>query len=75
MELLQLAGGTYAKITYPGLPQHFGLFAARLYGQLIPAAGCAIDNSRPHFEYLPPGYRADDPAAKEDVYVPVLKVG
>ncbi|MEM6770517.1 MAG: GyrI-like domain-containing protein [Bacteroidota bacterium] len=71
LESLRVGGGLYAKIIYQGLPQDFGPFAARLYGQLIPEAGYRIDNTRAHFEYLPPGYRPDDPEATEEVWVPV----
>ncbi len=73
MEVLSVEGGTYAKIEYRGLAQNFGPFAARLYGQLIPEAGYTIDNQRPHFEYLSEHYRPDDPEAREEVYVPVIK--
>lgn len=73
MATLLIDGSSYAKVTYQGLAQHFGPFAAKLYGEIIPNAGYTIDNSRPHFEYLPESYRPDDPKAREDVYVPVIK--
>ena len=73
MAKLRVAGSTYVKVTYRGLAHHFGPFAARLYGELIPASGYTVDNSRPHFEFLPEDYRPDDPEATEDVYVPVHK--
>lgn len=73
--MLELKGSTYAKVEYQGMAQHFGPFVARLYGQLIPEAGYAIDNSRPHFEHLSEHYRPDDPEASETVYVPVIKAG
>lgn len=74
MATLRIDSSTYVKVTYRGVAQHFGPFAARVYGELIPAAGYAVDNSRPHFEFLSEHYRPDDPEATEDFYVPVTKL-
>lgn len=74
MAMLEIETSTYAKVEYQGLAQHFGPFVANLYGNRIPAAGYAIDNSRPHFEYLPEDYRPDNPEGREEVYVPVIKL-
>ncbi|MFT7121384.1 MAG: AraC family transcriptional regulator [Neolewinella sp.] len=64
--------GSYAVFDYQGLAKDFGLVAAQVFGEWLPAANLTVDNTRPHFEYLPPGYRMDDPEAKEEIWIPVV---
>jgi len=74
MMALVVSGGTYAVFSYQGLAADFSAFAGQIFGKWLPEANLKVDNTRPHFEYLPPGYRPDDPEAREEVWVPVLTV-
>ncbi len=70
MEILSLNAGLYAVFEYRGTPAEFVPFAQQIYAVWLPASGYMLDD-RPHFEVLSPAYRADDPTAKESVYIPV----
>jgi len=72
LEALKIPMGTYAVFTYKGLPQDFSPVADQIFKEWLPTANLGVDNTRPHFEYLPPGYRTDDPEAEEEVWIPVI---
>lgn len=63
-------GGRYARFTYRGPARAIGPVMAWLHGVWLPGSPWQLD-ARPHFERLPPGYRPDDPAAVEVMYIPV----
>lgn len=69
LEVLTIPLGSYAVFDYQGLAKDFGLVAAQVFGEWLPAVNLTVDNTRPHFEYLPPGYRTDDPEAKEEIFL------
>ncbi|MFN9597179.1 MAG: GyrI-like domain-containing protein, partial [Bacteroidota bacterium] len=43
-----------------------------IFNEWIPNSEFNIDQ-RPHFEIMPEGYKADDPNAMEEVWIPIIK--
>lgn len=72
MEPLVIPGGLYAIHLHRGLSSAFPATFQRIYGQWLPQSGYQLDD-RPHFERLAPDYRPNDPAAVEEVWVPIKK--
>jgi len=72
METLTILGGTYAVFVHRGLPSAFGKTASYIYGEWMPGSDYELD-ARPHFEIMSEAYRADDPNAEEEVWLPVRK--
>ena len=72
MEALIVPAGLYAVFLYKGLPQDFPSTAQYIFGTWLPQSEYIPDN-RPHFEIMSPAYRPDDPAAEEEVWVPVKR--
>jgi len=70
MEALTIPVGLYAVFLYKGLAQDFPQTAQYIFGTWLPQSEYVLDN-RPHFEVMSPAYRPDDPAAEEEVWVPV----
>ncbi len=66
-------GGLYAVFRHRGTPAQFAQTAQFIFGRWLPQSGCVLDH-RPHFERMAPGYRPDDPAAEEEVFIPVQKL-
>jgi AraC family transcriptional regulator len=64
------SGGLYAVFVHRGpasaAPRTWGY----IFGTWLPASQFELDD-REHFEVLPEGYRPDDPAAEEEVWIPV----
>jgi AraC family transcriptional regulator len=70
MERLAIPNGRYAVFVHSGPIQGFGASLAWIFGTWLRDAGEVLDD-RPHFEWLPEGWRVDDPDAREEVWVPV----
>ena len=70
MEAYTLAGGKYAAFLHEGpasaAPKTFGY----IFDTWLPGSEYALDH-REHFEILPENYRADDPDAREEVWIPI----
>ena len=70
LETLVLPAGIYAVFNYQG-PSSGGPAVFRyILLDWLPASGYALDD-RPHFELLSQTYRPDDPAAEEQIWIPV----
>lgn len=65
-----LNSGLYAVFIHKGLPQDFHKTFGYIFQQWLPNAAYEIDD-REHFELLPETYRPDDPAAEEEIWIPV----
>lgn len=71
MEALTIPAGLYVVFLYKGLPQDFPQTAQYIFGTWLPQSEYTLDN-RPHFEIMGPAYRPDDPAAEEEVWIPIV---
>ena len=70
LERLLVPPGRYAVFVHRGPVHSFGASLAWIFGTWMQEAGESLDD-RPHFEWLPEGWRADDPEAFEEVWVPL----
>ncbi len=70
MELFTLHGGDYAVFDHRGPASEFHKTLHYIFTEWLPHSGRELD-AREHFEILLPGYRPDDPAAEEEVWVPL----
>jgi len=73
LETFTLPGGLYAVFRHRGPAREAPAVFGAIFGTWLPASGYALDD-RPHFEVLGPGYRPDDPAAEEDIFIPIRSV-
>jgi AraC family transcriptional regulator len=74
MERFELPAGLYAAFPYTGLPAAAAGVFGSIFNEWLPASGYELDH-RPHFEILGPGYKRDDPASTETIYIPICKFG
>lgn len=70
LELLVLPAGRYAVFDYRGPASGGPALFRYIMLEWLPASGYELDD-RPHFEILGPIYRPDDPAAEEQIWIPV----
>lgn len=70
MEKMILPAGKYAVFIHLGPASAFMKTFHFIFNEWLPASEFEVDD-RPHFEILPPGYRPDDPLAKEEVWIPL----
>lgn len=70
MQSLLLRGGHYAVFDHQGPPQEFPKTLRFIFSQWMPKSTWQLDD-REHFEVLLPGWRADDPEAREEVWIPL----
>lgn len=70
LETLTVPAGLYAVFRHRGTPADFPRTARFIFGEWLPASDFELD-ARPHFEVLGANYRPDDPAAEEDVCIPL----
>ncbi|MEO0528391.1 MAG: GyrI-like domain-containing protein, partial [Bacteroidota bacterium] len=73
METYTISGGTYAVFVHKGPASTFGNTMGYIFNVWMPKSGYRLDG-REHFEILTETYRPNDPDAKEEVWVPVMKV-
>lgn len=73
MEQLTLKPGRYAVFIHNGPAKTFFKTMQYIYGQWLPHSGYAVD-SRPQFEKMQEGYRADDENAREEVWIPIINI-
>ena len=69
MQSFELQGGAYAVFTPSGPANDPGIYQY-IFGQWLPASGFALDR-RPHFERLDPKGKKENPAAEEEIWVPI----
>ena len=74
MESLSLSAGHYAVFDHQGPPGEFAKSLYYIFVEWLPQSEWQLDD-RPHFEVLQPGWRADDPEAREEVWIPVRQAG
>lgn len=72
METLEIMDGTYAVFIHHGPAALAFKTFHRIFNEWIPNSEFNIDQ-RPHFEIMPEGYKADDPNAMEEVWIPIIK--
>lgn len=72
MQLFVLRGGHYAVFDHCGPPGEFAKTVDFIFGEWLPQSEWRLDD-REHFEILPAGWRADDPNATEEVWIPLKK--
>lgn len=70
MRLFVLRGGHFAVFDHQGPPSEFPKTLNFIFSQWLPQSIWLLDD-REHFELLLPGWRADDPNAREEVWIPV----
>jgi AraC family transcriptional regulator len=70
LDLLVLTAGLYAVFDYRGLASAGPAVFRYIMLDWLPASGYELDD-RPHFELLSEHYRPDDPAAEEQIWIPV----
>ena len=73
MQLFVLHGGDYAVFEHRGVPSEFPKTLRYIFSQWLPQSDWQLDE-REHFELLQPGWRADDPEAREEVWIPVKNI-
>ena len=69
--VLNIPAGCYAVFHHQGPGNDPAIFRY-IFSQWLPASPYRLDD-RPHFEVLEPGYRPNDPAAEERIYIPVIE--
>lgn len=70
MEVFYLASGLYAVFEYRGTAAGAASFFQKIFTSVLPQSEFSLDH-RPFFEVLPSDYRPDDPAAQEEVWIPI----
>lgn len=70
MQLFVLRAGHYAVFDHFGPPSEFPKTLNFIFSQWLPKSEWQLDD-REHFEMLLPDWRADDPNAREEVWIPV----
>lgn len=72
MNTYELVGGHYAVFTHHGLAtKAFSTFWT-IFVDWLPGSGLKLDD-REHFEWLPEGYRPDNEAAFEEIWIPIYR--
>tara|TARA_B110000858_G_scaffold66259_1_gene76845 strand:- start:3536 stop:4027 length:492 start_codon:yes stop_codon:yes gene_type:complete len=72
MQLFDLRGGHFAVFDHQGPPSEFPKTLGFIFSEWLPNSEWQLDD-REHFEKLLPGWRADDPDAREEVWIPLIK--
>lgn len=72
LQTFDLTGGLYAIFIHHGTPQQFPKTLSFIFQKWLPESLYEVDD-RPHFELLNENYRPDDPEAKEEVWIPIIK--
>ena len=72
MQLFVLRGGHFAVFDHYGPPSEFPKTLSFIFTEWMPQSAWQLDD-REHFEILLSDWRADDPNAREEVWVPVKK--
>ncbi|PCI76834.1 MAG: GyrI-like domain-containing protein [SAR86 cluster bacterium] len=70
MQLFVLQAGHYAVFDHYGPPSEFSMTRNFIFSEWMPKSEWQLDD-REHFEILRPDWRADDPNAREEVWIPV----
>ncbi|MBL4582909.1 MAG: GyrI-like domain-containing protein [Gammaproteobacteria bacterium] len=70
MQLFTLRGGHFAVFDHSGPLSEFPKTLNFIFSDWLPQSAWQLDD-REHFEMLLPGWRADDPNASEEVWIPV----
>ena len=69
---MRIPPGEYAVFIHRGPASDAARTFGYIFGEWLPASEFEID-LRPHFEILPAGYDPFDPAAEEEIWVPVKR--
>lgn len=72
METIELPSGTYAVFIHKGPASTFPDTARHIFGTWLPSSDYRLD-ARPHLAVMGPDYRADNPEAEEEIWVPVVE--
>ncbi|MBL4892109.1 MAG: GyrI-like domain-containing protein [Rhizobiaceae bacterium] len=72
MQLFVLRGGHFAIFDHQGPPSELPKTLNFIFSEWLPQSDWQLGD-REHFEMLPSGWRADDPSAREEVWIPIKK--
>ncbi len=72
MQSFVLRGGHYAVFDHQGPASEFPKTLQFIFKEWLPKSNWRLDG-REHFEVLLPGWRADDPLAREEVWIPIVQ--
>ena len=72
MESFVLRRGHYGVFDHQGPPSEFPKTLHYIFNEWLPKSNWQLDG-REHFEVLRPGWRADDPQAREEVWIPIIQ--
>lgn len=72
MESYLVPEGLYAVFIHHGLPSEAPRTMQHIFGIWLPNSEYKLDN-RPHLAIMGPNYRPDDPQAKEEIWIPVVR--
>lgn len=72
MKPFTLPSGGYAVFIHRGPAATFPEKARYIFGNWLPNSAYDLDD-RPHFAVMGPNYRPDDPAAEEEIWIPVSR--
>ncbi|GJM13795.1 MAG: hypothetical protein DHS20C12_21980 [Pseudohongiella sp.] len=70
MQSFVLRGGHFAVFDHQGPPSEFPKTLSFIFIDWLPRSEWSLD-AREHFEMLLPGWRPDDPEAREEVWIPL----
>jgi AraC family transcriptional regulator len=73
METHELAGGLYAVFTHHGPAHEYARTAQQMFGEWLPTSGYRLDPDRDHFEVFTDAYHPLDPAAEEEIWLPIVQ--
>lgn len=70
METFIIPEGLYAVFHYKGSSDQAHVPFGYIFGSWLPASDYELDD-RPHFEILGAGYKNNDPASEEEIWIPI----
>jgi AraC family transcriptional regulator len=73
METFVLAGGLFAVFDYQGMSTDNSIFIY-IFNDWLPSSNYQLD-SRPQFEVLGDQYKNNDPASREEIWIPIKPKG
>ena len=69
-EIISISGGLFAVFVHRGTAETFPQTMGDFFGNWLPQSSYELDD-RIHFCFMPPDYRLNDPAAEEEIWIPI----
>lgn len=69
-DMLTIEGGLFAVFVHRGTAETFPQTLGAFFAQWLPQSAYELDD-RIHFCFMPPGYQLNDPAAEEEIWIPI----